>query len=81
MGLRHPVPFAGEWLQIAGLEGRNTLCFSTGCSNPDKALNKGEEADHGVRLLETATEFENILLKAFPSNDRRKGEDRRASWS
>lgn len=26
MGLRHPVPFGGEWLQIAELEGRNTLC-------------------------------------------------------
>lgn len=26
MGLRHPVPFGGEWLQVAELEGRNTLC-------------------------------------------------------
>lgn len=26
MGLQHPVPFGGEWLQIAELEGRNTLC-------------------------------------------------------
>lgn len=57
------------------------MCFSTGCLNPDKPLNKGEEADDGVQLLKTAAEFENILLKAFPSNDRRKGEDRRASWS
>lgn len=64
MGLLHPVPFGGEWPQTDQFEGHNTsYVLKWAVWTQIKTLGKGEEADSCVLLLETAWEFEDILLK------------------